>query len=242
MALVRIQERRDTAANWTAANPVLAAGEPALELDTGKQKIGDGVRNWATLPYAHESILASSTPVAVGSASAGTSALASRADHAHALPSSLSATTIAVSGNATVGGNLSVTGTLTTGSLSVPAGSVTGLSEAVDDRVAALLVAGTGITLTYNDAANTLAVAVGTHVHTILNVTGLQAALDLKSDTGHTHLIADVAELAAALTARPVSSITGITGGTAITNIVALSQTNYDALSTKSSTTLYVIS
>ena len=32
-------------------------------------------------------------------------------------------------------------------------------NERVDDRVNALLVAGTGITLTYNDAANTLTVA-----------------------------------------------------------------------------------
>lgn len=33
------------------------------------------------------------------------------------------------------------------------------LSEAIDDRVAALLVAGTNVTLTYNDGANTLTVA-----------------------------------------------------------------------------------
>ena len=31
--------------------------------------------------------------------------------------------------------------------------------EKVDDRVAALLVAGSNVTLTYNDAANTLTVA-----------------------------------------------------------------------------------
>jgi len=34
-----------------------------------------------------------------------------------------------------------------------------GLSELVDDRVAALLVAGTNVTLTYNDGANTLTIA-----------------------------------------------------------------------------------
>lgn len=38
-------------------------------------------------------------------------------------------------------------------------GSITDFSEAVDDRVAALLVAGSNITLTYNDGANTLTVA-----------------------------------------------------------------------------------
>ncbi len=35
----------------------------------------------------------------------------------------------------------------------------TPFAEAVDDRVAALLVAGANITLTYNDGANTLTVA-----------------------------------------------------------------------------------
>lgn len=46
-----IQIRRDTAANWTAANPILAQGEPALEIDTKKEKIGDGVTAWNSLPY-----------------------------------------------------------------------------------------------------------------------------------------------------------------------------------------------
>lgn len=37
--------------------------------------------------------------------------------------------------------------------------AITDFSEAVDDRVAALLTAGTNITLTYNDAGNTLTIA-----------------------------------------------------------------------------------
>ncbi len=52
----QIQIRRDTAANWTAANPVLAQGEIGIELDglgtsTVLQKIGDGVTAWNDLPY-----------------------------------------------------------------------------------------------------------------------------------------------------------------------------------------------
>jgi hypothetical protein len=43
---VRIQLRNDTAANWTAANPVLAAGEFGLETDTNQFKIGDGTSSW----------------------------------------------------------------------------------------------------------------------------------------------------------------------------------------------------
>ena len=47
----RIQLRRDTAALWTAANPILAAGEPGFETDTGYVKLGDGLSAWIALPY-----------------------------------------------------------------------------------------------------------------------------------------------------------------------------------------------
>lgn len=46
-----IKLRRGTAAQWTAANPVLAAGEPGFETDTGKHKIGDGATAWSALDY-----------------------------------------------------------------------------------------------------------------------------------------------------------------------------------------------
>jgi len=54
----RIKLRRDTAANWTANNPILAAGEPGLETDTGKTKYGDGNTAWITLGYATGGITA----------------------------------------------------------------------------------------------------------------------------------------------------------------------------------------
>ena len=44
--------RRDTAANWTAANPVLKLGEPGLETNTRKVKYGDGATAWNALAYA----------------------------------------------------------------------------------------------------------------------------------------------------------------------------------------------
>lgn len=46
-----IQFRRQNAAQWTAANPVLAAGELGLELDTKYFKIGDGTTAWTSLGY-----------------------------------------------------------------------------------------------------------------------------------------------------------------------------------------------
>jgi hypothetical protein len=50
-ALTSIQFRRGTAAQWTAANPVLSAGELGYETDTGEFKIGDGTTAWITRPY-----------------------------------------------------------------------------------------------------------------------------------------------------------------------------------------------
>jgi hypothetical protein len=47
----RIKLRRSTAAQWTAANPILFAGEAGFETDTGKFKIGDGTSVWSALYY-----------------------------------------------------------------------------------------------------------------------------------------------------------------------------------------------
>jgi hypothetical protein len=45
------KQRRDTAANWTAENPTLLAGELGLESDTGYWKVGDGSTAWTSLAY-----------------------------------------------------------------------------------------------------------------------------------------------------------------------------------------------
>lgn len=47
----QMQQRHDTAANWTAENPILALGELGLETDTGQWKGGDGVTHWNDLDY-----------------------------------------------------------------------------------------------------------------------------------------------------------------------------------------------
>lgn len=48
---VQMQQRRDTAANWTSTNPTLLSGELGYETDTGKFKIGDGSTVWTSLAY-----------------------------------------------------------------------------------------------------------------------------------------------------------------------------------------------
>lgn len=48
---VQMQQRRDTAANWTSSNPTLLSGEFGYETDTGKFKVGDGSTAWTSLSY-----------------------------------------------------------------------------------------------------------------------------------------------------------------------------------------------
>jgi hypothetical protein len=48
---VNIKLRRDTAAEWSLKNPVLSLGEPGVETNTRKIKIGDGVKTWNQLNY-----------------------------------------------------------------------------------------------------------------------------------------------------------------------------------------------
>lgn len=79
----KIQPRRDTAANWTAANPVLSNGELGIEIDTKRSKWGDGTTTWNTLAYrfdktAADALYATQAQVSVASENyniASTSAL-----------------------------------------------------------------------------------------------------------------------------------------------------------------------
>jgi hypothetical protein len=63
----RMQQRRGTAAQWTAANPILAAGEIGFETDTSKFKMGNGSSNWEALTYfANATELAAAIDAVVG--------------------------------------------------------------------------------------------------------------------------------------------------------------------------------
>lgn len=46
-----IQMRRDTLANWTSNNPILANGEIAFVTDQNKFKVGNGVNTFSALSY-----------------------------------------------------------------------------------------------------------------------------------------------------------------------------------------------
>lgn len=60
---IQIQLRRDTTANWTSVNPILADGEEGFEINTRKRKVGDGVTAWNDLEYAIVGITDETDPV-----------------------------------------------------------------------------------------------------------------------------------------------------------------------------------
>ena len=79
----RIQVRRDTAANWSSVNPVLAEGEIGCNLDTTQIKVGNGTDAWDDLPYtAGDGSLWTESSGVVAPASAGAKVQANAATEA----------------------------------------------------------------------------------------------------------------------------------------------------------------
>jgi hypothetical protein len=151
----RMQQRRGTASQWTSANPVLNAGEMGWESDTNKFKIGDGTNHWADLDYF---IDANSTV----NPSFGTSIVFEGAT-ADSYETTLQVTDPTA--------DRTITFPDATGTVAL----TSDISELSQDAIDSALTAGTGITKTYNDAANTLTLAVDT--------TTIQARVADVSDT-----------------------------------------------------------
>jgi hypothetical protein len=140
----RMQQRRGTAAQWISTNsgagPILNAGEIGYETDTNKFKIGDGTNHWVDLSYFSDAdrTLAFTTSLTFEGATADSYETTLQvtdptADRTIILP------------------NASGTVALTSD-----------IAELSQDAIDAALTAGTGITKTYDDAANTLTLAVNT--------------------------------------------------------------------------------
>ena len=68
----KIKLRRDSATNWTTANPVLAIGEPGLETNTLKLKFGDGTTAWNALAYATNGISGGISLASLSAVNSGT--------------------------------------------------------------------------------------------------------------------------------------------------------------------------
>ena len=123
-----MQQRRGTAAQWVSTNsgngPILAAGEIGYESDTNKFKIGDGTNHWINLDYFIDSDstvnpqFGSNIKFEGATANAFETTLAvvdPTADRTITLPDATGTVVLADgSGNITVSGDLTVSGTTTT--------------------------------------------------------------------------------------------------------------------------------
>lgn len=190
-----IKLRRGTAAEWVSSEPqpggeILKLGEPGYEKDTRKLKIGNGIDGWNDLDYINggASIDIEDIQDIVGSGFlvGGTGINISYNDESDSL--TISTSGVSFSGHNHTSSNISDFNSSVSGLLPVKdivGGSginvsslsgtytvaVTGvselISEQVDDRVSQLLVEGTGVNLTYNDASGTLTID---NLHTEINV------------------------------------------------------------------------
>ena len=151
----RMQQRRGTAAQWTSANPILNAGEMGWESDTNKFKIGDGTNHWANLDYFIDQ--SSTVNPSFGSSITFEGATADSYE-----------TTLQVTDPTA---DRTITFPDATGTVAL----TSDIAELSQDAIDSALTAGTGITKTYNDAANTLTLAVDT--------TTIQARVADVSDT-----------------------------------------------------------
>ena len=109
------KQRRDTAANWTAANPTLLAGEIGIESDTNKIKIGTGSTAWTSLAYTPWSQLSAYPIVNADVASNAEIAVSKLADGTarQLLQTDAAGTGVEWASNIDVPGTLDVTGAAT---------------------------------------------------------------------------------------------------------------------------------
>jgi hypothetical protein len=248
---VKIQLRRGTAASWSAANPVLSTGELGFENDTNRAKLGDGASNWNTLPYfggggeggggAVASVAGRIGDVKLVKADVGLSNVDNTSDiqkpvsiaQAQAIAAagavkSVNGATGDVSGLATVGTvNAHITN-LNNPHLTTKA--QIGLSE-VDNTSDANKPVPVAVTQALNSKAPT---ANPTFTGTVAGVTKAHVGLGNVDNTADSAKPVSTAQLAA------INVKVGSSNNT-VKDIVKISQSAYDALSSKVSTTLYLI-
>lgn len=109
------KQRRDTAANWTAENPTLLAGEIGIESDTGYWKVGTGVAAWNSLGYVRGTQLSAYPIVNADIAATAEIAVSKLADGAarQLLQTDAAGTGVEWTSNVDVPGTLDVTGAAT---------------------------------------------------------------------------------------------------------------------------------
>ena len=175
----RMQQRRGTASQWTSANPILNPGEIGWESDNNKFKIGDGTNHWDDLEYFVDSAslgtsLGDYIPLTEKGGISGVAELDSSRNI-------LAPANIVFEGTANAHETtIEVTDPTADRTITFPDATGTvaltsDIAELSQDAIDSALTAGTGITKTYNDNANTLTLAVDT--------TTIQARVADVSDT-----------------------------------------------------------
>jgi hypothetical protein len=207
MSTVRIQIRRGTAADWTAANPTLAAGEVGYDTTSSKMKVGDGSTAWNTLAY-----VSSDAPAigeiaqdAIAQALSVGSGLSKTYDDAGntislAVDTAVVQTRVANVSDTEIGYLDGVTSAIQT-QLNAKAASAD-ITELAQDAVNTALVAGSGISKAYNDAANTI---------TVTN----SGVLSFNTRTGEVTLSSGDVNTALGYTAADAADLATLTGNTA---------------------------
>ena len=134
-----MKQRYDTAANWTAQNPTLLAGEIGIESDTKKWKVGTGSTAWTSLVYA----IGGTYPIVNADIAAG-------AAIAYSKLASLTSGNIVLGSAANVATSTAVTGDVTisnTGVTAIAAGvivnaDINASAAIVDTKLATIATAG----------------------------------------------------------------------------------------------------
>lgn len=176
---VRIQFRRGTAAEWTLADPTLAAGELGYETDTSKFKIGDGTNSWVDLEYAgvNDADIQAAVDAVIGGAPG---ALDTLNELAAALNDDASfANTIVASLSSHTGATTNVHGIANTANLI----TTTDLNNHISLTTDVHGIANTALLATQSDAANAASSAVANHSADTTDVHGIANTLLLATQT-----------------------------------------------------------
>lgn len=198
----QIQLRRDSAANWTAVNPILAAGEPGLETDTGRIKYGDGVTRWNSLNY--PTLYSTPTP---------SSALTGTTLPPNILNSSL--TSVGTLTNLTVTNTIigNISGNAATATTAVAANSATSATSATSAGTATTLSGGGNLQLVYQTGTGQIA---------YINAPAAATANQFLSSNGSVFAWSQV----------PAAAAGTLTGATLASNVLTSSLTSVGTLAT----------
>ena len=201
----RMQQRRGTAAQWTSADPILAAGEIGFESDTGFFKMGDGTNHWSDLSYFKDlGDLAGSfddyVPLAQKGAANGVATLdgqsqipiAQLSNIIMAAPEALD--TLNEIANEIDGVNGIVQTKIDAAVTTVNSTIDSSIVEGVDDALGNLIAAGTGLTKSFDAETRILTISADS---TLATNTELSTAIsDHNSGSTNVHGISDTSALA----------------------------------------------